>query len=144
MITVHFMLEGSSEFIVPMPELPRTGEKVAVENTVYQIANVCWEIHDGQCSSALVIGEYSSFSLAHMPYQDYLSSRHWRRVRAAALVRAVYACQLCNNRQATLDVHHRTYERRGHERPEDLIVLCRACHTKFHRDVGETKGEIVT
>jgi 5-methylcytosine-specific restriction endonuclease McrA len=71
-----------------------------------------------------------------MPYQNYLSSRHWRRVREAALIRAAHSCQLCNTQQATLDVHHRTYERRGCELPKDLIVLCRACHTKFHRDAS--------
>lgn len=27
-----------------------------------------------------------------------------------------------------LEVHHRTYERRGHERDSDLIALCWGCH----------------
>lgn len=32
----------------------------------------------------------------------------------------------------TLDVHHRTYKNRGNEKFADLIVLCRACHSKHH------------
>jgi len=31
-----------------------------------------------------------------------------------------------------LDVHHKTYERIGAEKPGDLVVLCRACHGQEH------------
>ena len=31
-----------------------------------------------------------------------------------------------------LEVHHLTYERVGHEHPDDLIVLCPACHAAAH------------
>jgi 5-methylcytosine-specific restriction endonuclease McrA len=31
-----------------------------------------------------------------------------------------------------LEVHHRTYERVGEERPADVIALCKACHEKHH------------
>src|SRR4051812_47555513 len=30
--------------------------------------------------------------------------------------------------QQTLEVHHKTYERLGHERDEDLVALCWNCH----------------
>lgn len=65
-------------------------------------------------------------------YRDvYLRSDHWRETRLAALERAEHRCQVCN-RDGSLDVHHRTYERLGEERPADLTVLCRACHSLFH------------
>ena len=32
-----------------------------------------------------------------------------------------------------LCVHHLTYENYGHEKPEDLITLCRGCHYKVHK-----------
>jgi len=57
----------------------------------------------------------------------YLRSPHWRRTSAAARRRAGYRCEQCH-RRTRLDVHHRTYERLGHERPEDLRALCRTCH----------------
>ena len=33
-------------------------------------------------------------------------------------------------------VHHRTYDRLGHEEAADLVVLCGSCHDRFH-DAGE-------
>jgi hypothetical protein len=68
-----------------------------------------------------------------MPYRQYLATDWWQLVRAGALNAAGGACQVCNATE-TLDVHHRTYERRGMERAEDLIVLCRDCHTIFHEN----------
>lgn len=70
--------------------------------------------------------------LQEMPYKDYLRTRHWEEKRDAALDKSRRACQLCNASGVILDVRHRTYERRGREFPEDLIVLCRGCHAKFH------------
>lgn len=75
--------------------------------------------------------------LATMPYAEYLRTDHWNEVRSAARERANHRCQLCN-RKGELHTHHRTYERRGSELPEDVIVLCKDCHSLFHqyRDVG--------
>jgi hypothetical protein len=67
-----------------------------------------------------------------IPYQDYLKTMRWAEKRAEARAAAGDRCQLCNAGNRTLHVHHRTYERRGHERPDDLIVLCAHCHAKFH------------
>lgn len=69
--------------------------------------------------------------LSGMPYAAYLQSAEWQEKRHAALDRADHRCQLCN-RSTRLHVHHRTYERRGHELPGDLIVLCADCHKLFH------------
>ena len=70
--------------------------------------------------------------LNQMPYAEYLLSREWRATRAAALAWAGYRCQVCNGGDEQLDVYHRVYTRRGYERPEDLIVLCRTHHALFH------------
>jgi hypothetical protein len=69
--------------------------------------------------------------LASMPYRDYLKTAHWQLKRQEAITSASNRCQLCNSAER-LEVHHRTYERRGHELPEDLTVLCDKCHGKFH------------
>jgi len=69
--------------------------------------------------------------LKNMPYNDYLKTAHWKRVRTAALHRSSFRCQLCN-RKRQLHVHHRTYERRGHEYYTDVIALCDECHAKYH------------
>jgi 5-methylcytosine-specific restriction endonuclease McrA len=67
-------------------------------------------------------------------YAAYLQTEHWQGQREAALDRAHHACQVCNtaSRVGRLHVHHRTYERLWHERPDDLTVLCDGCHTLFH------------
>ncbi len=69
--------------------------------------------------------------LRTMPYREYLKTEEWQSVRKQSLKRARYRCQVCNG-QGILDVHHRTYERRGCERLGDLTVLCRSCHSTFH------------
>lgn len=68
--------------------------------------------------------------LKSMPYGEYLKTPEWTAKRAKALRFANFRCQLCNS-GANLNVHHRTYERRGHELMGDLTVLCADCHSTF-------------
>lgn len=60
----------------------------------------------------------------------YLRSKHWRRLRAKVAQRAGYTCERkgCIAYGDNLDVHHKTYERIGHERLDDLVYLCRPDH----------------
>jgi hypothetical protein len=69
-------------------------------------------------------------------YQAYLASPHWKEVRQQAIERAGGSCMLCN-RNGTLHVHHRTYERLGAEEPMDIIVLCASHHRQFHKNGKE-------
>lgn len=64
-------------------------------------------------------------------YHRYLRSPEWQVVRRLAHERAAGRCQVCNQ-PGRLDVHHRTYERLGHELLSDVTVLCRDCHAKHH------------
>lgn len=64
-------------------------------------------------------------------YQEYLNSPHWKEIRLKALRRAGNRCQLCSSTN-NLNVHHNTYKNKGHEDLNDLVVLCRKCHSKFH------------
>jgi 5-methylcytosine-specific restriction endonuclease McrA len=66
-------------------------------------------------------------------YEDYILSRRWRETALRALRRAGFRCQVCNDGECQLDVHHRTYQRLGREREMDLTVLCRDCHELFHQ-----------
>lgn len=67
-------------------------------------------------------------------YYEYLNSPEWKKKSRAAKRREEYRCQLCYRHQdeVQLDAHHRTYERLGHEKPTDIVVLCHDCHGKFH------------
>lgn len=69
-------------------------------------------------------------------YQAYLQSDEWKAKREWALERGGRKCQICAS-EDHLDVHHNTYERRGHEWPADLVVLCRECHELFHCRLGK-------
>ena len=79
--------------------------------------------------------------LKTMPYQQYLMSDHWKKTRYRSLRKASFRCQLCNSKD-NLQVHHITYERRGCELLEDLIVLCRPCHARFHDKFPDTEDEV--
>lgn len=68
---------------------------------------------------------------SQIEYREYLKSPHWQRMKEIALNRAGNKCQLCGYKR-NLNVHHNTYERRGHEALTDLVVLCGRCHSKFH------------
>lgn len=69
--------------------------------------------------------------LKYMPYKEYLQTKHWKNIKKKTLIRAGYKCQLCSNK-FNLNVHHNTYENRGEEKDEDLVVLCEICHGRFH------------
>jgi hypothetical protein len=77
--------------------------------------------------------------LRTMPYGEYLVSTQWLMRREAKLAAASYRCQICNE-PGELQVHHRTYERRGNEHDADLIVLCAVCHGLYHNRLPQPTG----
>lgn len=66
-------------------------------------------------------------------YYEYIQSEEWRQRAKEAKRLAGNRCRICNRSasQVTLDAHHRTYDRLGHEDPDDITVLCRDCHELF-------------
>jgi len=81
-------------------------------------------------------------NLKNMPYKEYLQTEHWREKRKSALYRANNKCQLCGNKE-NLHVHHNTYDNRGQEKDEDLVVLCEICHARHHGKLIEEKEESI-
>jgi hypothetical protein len=86
-------------------------------------------------------------------YEDYLHSEHWQRTKIKRLLRANIneAMELIQCEHAdcgmfvpllVLNVHHLTYKRLGHERMEDLQVLCRSCHRVVHGQSPERWWEV--
>lgn len=70
-------------------------------------------------------------SLKELPHDEYLQTDHWKAVAAKARKRANFRCAVCGSRDDP-NVYHRTYERKGQEEPDDLVVLCRDCHMRHH------------
>lgn len=68
-----------------------------------------------------------------MNYRDFLSTPYWKAIAAHTRYKAGYRCQLCNS-GANLTTHHRNYRIHGreHAHVNELIVLCKHCHEKFH------------
>ena len=76
---------------------------------------------------------YDKDYLNSLSYVDFLKTNYWVNIRKKILKKYGYKCALCDNVNE-LNVHHRTYKNHGreHEHLEDLIVLCKECHAKFH------------
>lgn len=64
-------------------------------------------------------------------YREYLQSPHWQAFRQWTLEARGHRCERCHRKDG-LNVHHLTYERRGHERLDDVVVLCLGCHRREH------------
>lgn len=63
-------------------------------------------------------------------YVEHMKSPEWSKIRQEVLGQTGGYCERCNNRAA--HVHHKTYDRLGSERIEDLEALCRECHWEEH------------
>jgi 5-methylcytosine-specific restriction endonuclease McrA len=75
-------------------------------------------------------------------YARYLRSAQWAYLRRYKLYSAGWRCESCG-RRTRLEVHHRTYQRLGAERLEDLQVLCERCHSAKHPDNRERKERLL-
>jgi len=76
--------------------------------------------------------EASILQMKALPYKLYLKTEHWQHFRIEALKFYQHKCQLCNEKEKQLDVHHRDYKNLGCETFNDVIVLCDPCHKTFH------------
>lgn len=91
--------------------------------------------------------------LCELPYEFYLKTKHWAKVRAAQILihKALCQEQSCyamgelwygDDWEADLHVHHLTYKNRGKERYADIVLLCSRHHEQWHKTVnmfGESK-----
>jgi|SRR5579859_260162 len=75
-------------------------------------------------------------------YKEFLKGPYWRILRKYILSVRGSRCALCGADDEHANVHHRSYEHHGreHEYLDDLIVLCRDCHSKFHNKLPITEG----
>lgn len=74
-------------------------------------------------------------------YVENLRSPAWHEKRRK-LIRSnpdayCYCCGILHSPATPLDLHHLTYERLGHELPEDIVAVCRPCHDLIHSFGGK-------
>jgi hypothetical protein len=76
-------------------------------------------------------------------YAEKLKDPRWQKMRLAILSRDEWTCQRCGNKDETLHVHHKWYERgcAPWEYPlESLITFCCTCHeseTSLRKDIDD-------
>lgn len=74
-------------------------------------------------------------------YAEWMGSSDWLRWREQWLAQWVLrhgaepVCAVCDTPWTLRhgDLHHRSYDRLGHEHPSDVVPMCRACHHRLHR-----------
>lgn len=64
-------------------------------------------------------------------YHEYIKSKEWYERTEPIRIRNNFRCEVCNMRFGE-HVHHRSYERLGHELMADLIHVCDPCHKIIH------------
>lgn len=65
-------------------------------------------------------------------YQKYLQSDHWRALRNLKLEQSGKECKICGSNKE-IEVHHLQYHNLYDVCLGDLQVLCRYCHTLYHK-----------
>ena len=77
--------------------------------------------------------KYIEDYIKQMKYSDFLKTPYWLAIAERVKIRAKNSCQVCNSTE-NLNVHHRSYKNHGAElyHMEDLVCLCKKCHTKYH------------
>lgn len=84
-------------------------------------------------STGLGRKKYIEDYIKQMKYSDFLKTPYWSAIAERVKIRAKNSCQVCNSTE-NLNVHHRSYKNHGAElyHMEDLVCLCKKCHTKYH------------
>ncbi|WP_170756411.1 HNH endonuclease [Ruegeria lacuscaerulensis] len=70
---------------------------------------------------------------------DYRKRGIPKRTRKRAYALSNKLCEICG--KAGHALHHLTYERKGNEIPADLVMLCKACHTREHWPHGQNNSD---
>jgi DNA-directed RNA polymerase subunit RPC12/RpoP len=107
-----------------MVKCSKCGEEVALRNGI----TVSFVERYGIVCPKCLSNRDSAYS--DMPYTAYLKTDRWRGKADECRRLAGHRCRLCNS-NTRIEVHHRTYERRGLERQDDLTALCRTCHQLY-------------
>ena len=69
-------------------------------------------------------------------YEARIKSAQWRNMRRDLIRWRGTKCERCG-RIATLELHHKTYERLGRELTSDLELLCHSCHEAADEERAE-------
>lgn len=101
----------------------------AMQKASSQYFSTLWEIDRkwSQYRPQLIISEHDR----KYRYGQYLRSQQWDLIRRRVRAKYKNTCQECF-KAGKVEIHHKTYERIGAERIDDLVALCPSCHKALH------------
>jgi len=78
-------------------------------------------------------------SISSLPYEKYMSTALWKKIRLWILKRDSECCVVCKKEAS--EVHHRDYKEQTliGGTPDMLVSLCISCHDKIENDESGTK-----
>lgn len=79
-------------------------------------------------------------------YTVYMQSRKWMERKRRLFKKRGYTCEKCgaDGSWLHLEVHHKNYDRLGHELDDDLLIVCRDCHPKADAERVEWEARRVS
>lgn len=77
------------------------------------------------------VAPQGAFELS-IAYQNHIRSARWKNTREMMFKLRGKKCEHCES-TSNLEIHHKTYERFGHELPNDLEILCKPHHDEADR-----------
>ena len=78
-------------------------------------------------------------------YDEYMNSDEWKEKREAIFELKGKRCSICGTSFGIIDCHHLNYDHFKHEEEneyDDVIPLCRDCHTELHNFIKENDDVI--
>lgn len=81
-----------------------------------------------------------------MTYQEKLKDPRWQKKRLKILERDNWMCQLCGDKDKTLHVHHKSYQRNTDpwNYPNELLVtVCDECHKFIYENYPLFEMELI-
>ena len=64
-------------------------------------------------------------------HKSYIQTKKWKQIRKEVLERDGRKCVICGSK-SRLEIHHKTYENWKNENLDELVTLCKTCHTTVH------------
>jgi hypothetical protein len=85
------------------------------------------------------------YTPAQTKYYEKLKDPRWQKLRLEIMQRDDFTCQMCGDKNKTLNVHHRRYIKNTEPwdyPPHTLVTLCEICH-EGEKDQMEENMEIL-
>lgn len=80
-----------------------------------------------------------------MNYNNYINSKSWFLKKKEIYAQKGYFCERCGeNRKGFINVHHKHYRTLGDETKKDVAILCRNCHSEYHKVFGKEPDEFTS